>query len=114
MRFILSTTGKEKMIENQDEKWMRVALQEARLALKKKEVPVAPPGPFRSQEKNAENGKNQQGANDHEVIGIYPFSDKVKIRPIIGRNCRRQFTGKIRNSFVICYSERVGDWRITK
>jgi tRNA(adenine34) deaminase len=28
------------MAENQDEKWMRVALQEARLALKKKEVPV--------------------------------------------------------------------------
>jgi len=28
------------MVEKQDEKWMRVALQEARLALKKKEVPV--------------------------------------------------------------------------
>src|SRR3972149_8223600 len=28
------------MAENQDEKWMRVALQEANLALKKKEVPV--------------------------------------------------------------------------
>ncbi len=28
------------MTENQDEKWMRVALQEASLALKKKEVPV--------------------------------------------------------------------------
>jgi len=28
------------MTENQDEKWMRVALQEATLALKKKEVPV--------------------------------------------------------------------------
>lgn len=28
------------MSENQDEKWMRVALQEASLALKKKEVPV--------------------------------------------------------------------------
>lgn len=28
------------MAENQDEKWMRVALQEASLALKKKEVPV--------------------------------------------------------------------------
>ena len=28
------------MTENQDEKWMRVALQEANLALKKKEVPV--------------------------------------------------------------------------
>jgi len=28
------------MAENQDEKWMRVALQEATLALKKKEVPV--------------------------------------------------------------------------
>jgi tRNA(adenine34) deaminase len=28
------------MAENQDEKWMRVALQEASIALKKKEVPV--------------------------------------------------------------------------
>jgi tRNA(adenine34) deaminase len=28
------------MVENQDEKWMRVALQEANLALKRKEVPV--------------------------------------------------------------------------
>ncbi|MDP3025889.1 MAG: tRNA adenosine(34) deaminase TadA [candidate division Zixibacteria bacterium] len=28
------------MADNQDEKWMRVALQEANLALKKKEVPV--------------------------------------------------------------------------
>ena len=28
------------MAENQDEKWMRVALQEASLALEKKEVPV--------------------------------------------------------------------------
>jgi tRNA(adenine34) deaminase len=28
------------MADNQDEKWMRVALQEATLALKKKEVPV--------------------------------------------------------------------------
>lgn len=28
------------MTENQDEKWMRVALKEANLALKKKEVPV--------------------------------------------------------------------------
>jgi tRNA(adenine34) deaminase len=28
------------MAENQDEKWMRAALQEANLALKKKEVPV--------------------------------------------------------------------------
>ena len=28
------------MAENQDEKWMRVALQEATLALRKKEVPV--------------------------------------------------------------------------
>ena len=34
------TTGKLNMVENSDKKWMQVALQEARLALKKKEVPV--------------------------------------------------------------------------